>query len=169
MVKQIIVVSNNDKRLEQLLSKLKIVSRKCAVIWALECAKELLAIFESRSTDHRPKVAIEDGYRWAKGEIKMTFAKKSILNAHQAAKDALPDMVAFCIARAIGQAVSTIHSKKHAIGIVLYACSASYHNTDIKHQDDDVDQLVEWFYNELCKWEQEIHHLNMSWAPFLDR
>ncbi len=137
------------------------------VLWALDCAKELLLHFESYDPlDFRPRIAIEKGYEWSRGIIKMSEAKKAILASHQAATDHKDNLVVCALARAIGQAVSTIHVRTHAQGMVIYGITA-FLRTPHQESDADIIQLkCDWFYQKLLYWQNHINE-DQIWAPFL--
>jgi hypothetical protein len=95
-------------------------------LWAAECAKRVLPLFErARPKDDRPRKALKAGRRWARtGVFKMAAIREASLAAHAAARDAIDDDAARCAARAAGQAVATAHVPQHAFGAAYYALRA---------------------------------------------
>lgn len=161
------LIRKEDERLIPIQSLLVQVSHKVAILWALECAQELLGRFELISSDRRVASALEAGYLWAFGTIKMKEAKASILAAHKAASEAYPDMVAMSFARAIAQAASTVHTKKHAIGVVLYSFTAESYQTEANNKEETLTKLLDWFYQTLVEVNNRTLEENHTWAKFI--
>lgn len=94
--------------------------------WALELAElEILPLWEEYApTDDRPTRAIRAARKWLAKEIKLPEAKRAILACHAAAREAETNPKAQEAARAIGQTASTIHSKRHALGLISYGLLA---------------------------------------------
>lgn len=161
------LIRKEDQRLVPIQSLLVQVSHKVAILWALECAQELLGRFELISSDRRVASALEAGYLWAFGTITMKEAKASILAAHKAASEAYPDMVAMSFARAIAQAASTVHTKKHAIGVVLYSFTAVSYQTEANNKEETLTKLLDWFYQTLVEVNNRTLDENHTWAKFI--
>lgn len=166
-MEQRMLIHKEDERLIPIQSLLDQVSHKVAILWALECAQELLGRFEMTSSDKRVASAIEAGYLWAFGTIKMKEAKTTILSAHKAAGEAYPDMVAMSFARAIAQAASTVHTKKHAIGIVIYSFTAVSYQTETMNKEEALTKLLDWFYQTLVEVNNRTLDENHTWAKFI--
>ena len=56
--------------------------------WAADCAEHLLPLFELHSWDSRPRLAIEVGRAWVRGELKTGAAQRAAVAAHAAAREA---------------------------------------------------------------------------------
>lgn len=57
-------------------------------MWALDCAKQPLELFEAKYPDEgRPRTCLEFCEAWARGKIKMSAAKRAILDSHAVAKE----------------------------------------------------------------------------------
>lgn len=91
--------------------------------WAADCAERVLPIFEARSTDDRPRRAIEIARSWARGEVPVGAAQKAAVDAHVAARIA-PRKAAIAAARAAGHAVATAYMADHSLGALIYAQKA---------------------------------------------
>lgn len=91
--------------------------------WAADCAERVLPMFESSSSDTRPRDAIAMARRWAEGDATVGEARKSSVAAHAAAREA-EDPAAVAAARAAGHAVATAHAADHSLGGALYAIRA---------------------------------------------
>jgi len=103
----------------------EIADHQLLAVWACECAEHVLARFESvRPDDDRPRLAIEAGRAWVRGELRMTDARKAAFAAHAAAREAgSPEAVA--AARAAGHAAATAHVASHSRHAADYAAAAA--------------------------------------------
>lgn len=108
-------------------------------IWAADCAKHVLPLFEcSHPEDHGPRQAIEGAYAWAAGMISVGEARKLAVQAHDAARRA-NDETSMAVARAAGHAVATAHMADHAMGGAYYALRAvmaSKNRTNLTVEDE---------------------------------
>ena len=84
---------------------------------------KLYELAEERNGDGRVRVALGTAKLWAKGVVKMPYAKAKILDAHAAARAAYSP-VATAAARAVAQAASAVHSPRHVMGAVYYGLTA---------------------------------------------
>ncbi|MFB2533470.1 putative immunity protein [Paracoccus sp. p3-h83] len=99
-----------------------------AAEWACDVAQHVLDKFECVfPDDKRPRRAIEAGRMWARGELKMTDARKASFAAHDAARSAksASQPQAEAAARAAGHAAATAHVITHAAHAFSYALKAS--------------------------------------------
>ena len=93
-------------------------------LWAASCAEHVLGLFESaRPEDRRPRYAIEQARRWARGEITMTQSRTSAGHANAAARDLTG--AARHAAYAAGQAAAVAHVAAHDLGAAAYAIKAA--------------------------------------------
>jgi hypothetical protein len=93
-------------------------------LWAASCAEHVLDLFESaRPEDPRPRLAIELGRAWARGEITMTEARSAGGRAMAAARD-LSGTLRHA-AYAAGQAAVVAHVAAHELGAAAYAIKAA--------------------------------------------
>lgn len=101
-------------------------SKAMLVRWAADyCECSLLPLYQKNCpNDPRLEGATKAARKWVSGIIKLPEAKKHILACHAAAREADNNPVAQAAARAVGQSASTIHSKKHCIGLALYGAPA---------------------------------------------
>ena len=93
-------------------------------IWAANCAEDVLPIFEANCDDDRPRKAIEAARAWARGELKMTTARKFAFAAHAAARMA-NNPAAIAAARSAAHAAATAHVASHAKYANSYAQKAT--------------------------------------------
>jgi hypothetical protein len=103
--------------------------QKALALWAADCAEHVILNFETlRSTDDRPRRAIEAARAWARGEITMMMARAAAVKAHAAAREC-DHPVAIAAARAAGHAAATAHSIRHARGAAAYAIVSAVAST----------------------------------------
>lgn len=105
------------------------------LVWAFYHVSLLIDKIEKKHPhEHRPRLAYEKAKQWLKKEIKFPNVKQAILACHAAAHDYLSsaDQALF---HAIGQGLSTIHVKTHAIGLPIYELTSIVrdHQSDFEH------------------------------------
>jgi hypothetical protein len=93
-------------------------------LWAAACAEHVLDRFQwARPEDPRPRNAIEQARAWARGEIKMSQARKAGGHAMAAARHL--SGAARHAAFAAGQAAVVAHVAAHELGAAAYAIKAA--------------------------------------------
>jgi hypothetical protein len=93
-------------------------------MWAADCAEHVLHHFEgARPKDDRPRLAIELGRAWARGEIAWAEARTAAGHANAAARDLRG--AARHAAYAAGQAAAVGHVAAHELGAAAYAIRAA--------------------------------------------
>jgi hypothetical protein len=98
---------------------------KQLVLWAADCAEHVLPFFVKKHPyDDRPRIAIEAGRAWVRGEVKFIEVRSASLAAHAAAR-AATDPAAIAAARSAGQAAATVHVLRHAQHAAKYAVKAA--------------------------------------------
>ena len=91
--------------------------------WALRCAEHVLPLFEDcQPEDPRPRDALQVGWAWIRGEVRMRDAHQAAFRANAAARG-LPDPAKFA-ALSAGQAVAVAHVAAHDLGAAAYAIRA---------------------------------------------
>jgi immunity protein 5 of polymorphic toxin system len=93
-------------------------------LWAADCAEHVLVHFERiRPRDDRPRLAIELGRAWTRGEVTMTQARTAAGHANAAARDlrGAPRHAAYAAA----QAANVAHVAAHDLGAAAYAIRAA--------------------------------------------
>lgn len=100
--------------------------QRLLAIWAADCAKRVLPLFEKKfKDDPRPRQALVTCRKWIRtGVFRMAEIRGASLAAHAAAKDAKENEPASLAAHAAGQAVATAHVPQHAYGGAYYALKA---------------------------------------------
>lgn len=136
------------------------------VVWAYEYSEKYVGLFGEYSDDSRVAAAREASFAWAKGLIKMPEARRYILAAHAAARESGSE-TGEAAGRAVAQAASTVHSARHAFGLVLYGLTAlaKKYGKDSAEVMQEKDRL----YRGLIKIAEEKRFKEESWAPFLVR
>lgn len=138
------------------------------MLWAFECVKVPLEIFESKyPKEIRPRKALELCKKWASGTVKMPVAKRAILECHTVAKE-IDDDYYKAICHAIGQGISTVHVETHAIGLPFYELTSIV----LKNKDnycDALDAKIKYYIDTLLYYQDNIDSLdkNTTWADFL--
>jgi hypothetical protein len=92
-------------------------------LWAAACAEHVLHHFDrERSSDDRPRHAIDLARAWARGEVTMTEARTAAGHANAAARDlrGAPRFAAYAAA----QAALVAHVAAHELGAAAYAIKA---------------------------------------------
>jgi hypothetical protein len=93
-------------------------------LWAAACAEHVLHHFDrERSSDDRPRHAIDLARAWARGEVTMTEARTAAGHANAAARD-LRGAARFA-AYAAAQAAVVAHVAAHELGAAAYAIKAA--------------------------------------------
>lgn len=144
-----------------------------AVLWALHSAPHVLEFFETRHRDeYRPRLALEAGHAWARGQIKMPVARRAILDAHKAAGEVgASDPAGEAAARAVAHASATVHAQTHAIGLVIYGVTTFAYGSP--GYPDDKDAIIArecaWYLEQLEYWVARSDDEPGPWAAFLTK
>lgn len=126
--------------------------QKILAVWALDCAKRVLPIFEEKyPNDPRPREALEAGRAWVQGEIRVGEARIAAFSSHAAARAAAGDPPASFAARVAGHAAATSHTSGHAIHAADYAVKAV--------SPDQKTRERTWQYHHLLKLTSDIQSL----------
>lgn len=162
-----ILFSRSSQCLQELIKLVQQQNHRTLAMWALDCAKETLINFQKKYPHElRPKICLELCEGWAKGKIKMPVAKRAILDCHAVAKE-INDDIFGALCHAIGHAGATVHVETHALGLVFYELTA----TVLDHGKIDfskaVTEKINYYYNRLLHWQENINNLNTNWATFL--
>ena len=144
-------------------------NHKTLIMWALDCAGQSLADFEFKyHSELRPRKCLEMAEEWSKGNVKMPAAKQAILGSHAAAKE-IDDAAYSALCHAIGHAGATVHVQTHALGLPFYGLTyivLKYGETNFPQH---VDEKLQFYYDKLIYWENNISKINRKWADFLDK
>lgn len=150
--KRQIIFNKDDEIMIELSMIINDMPKEAVVSWAIEMAEESLKVLEDKYPhDDRPKRAIELTKLWAKGELKMPVVKGSILECHAMAKD-LESLSDIARCHAIGQACSTMHTIRHAIGYPMYDLTALIRENKTDEYDLLISQRVVHYEERLRCW-----------------
>ena len=162
-----ILFTRESSCLQKLIRLIELQKHRTLVMWALECAKIPLGQFEEKyPEENRPRIALEVCKAWAKGEVKMPVAKRGILDAHAVAKE-IEDYVYIALCHAIGHAGATVHVETHALGLVFYELTAIVFVNSKDNFELAVIEKLDYYYERLLYWQNNIDTLDISWAKFL--
>lgn len=163
-----ILYSNKDEILQPLIKLVQQQKHKTLIAWCFMHVDVYLDIINSHyPNEKRPQVAYDKVRLWAKGDIKMPEAKKAILDAHQAASSLSQDKVIEAYIRAVAQGLSTVHTPKHALGIVYYGLTAIASEATVKNRTVVINDEIERFYESLLYWQVNTDLFYDKWAPFI--
>ncbi len=130
---------------QQLSAKmLELDDHQLLALWSAACAERVLYLFEAASpSDDRPRAAIEAARAWARGDLKMTDARKIAFASHAAARETNSESACLA-ARAAGHAAATAHVATHSPHAAAYAIKAiAKQCSECKH-DELLDAEREW-------------------------
>lgn len=148
--------------IQAIMKLMETQSKETIIRWALTYAENyMLPVWNHYfSEDKRPLAALNAAKSWQRGEIKLPEAKKAILSCYSAARDIENNPTAQAIARAIGQAASSIHVARHAIGLFFYGClGIAYHKYGL---DLPFEQIEQYAFEECYVLEQELKTIAVS-------
>lgn len=164
-----ILFSKDSLLLDNLRHLTDQANRRVLTLWALELAEEtVLLLTERYPEDLRPGEAIAASRAWAAGEIKMSIAKRAILNCHAMAKE-LTDPADISRCHAVGQACSVIHTVGHALGYPMYELTAIVLEHGLENCRDPIEQRVMYYEQRLRYWTEYEKTCQLNWAGFLEK
>lgn len=165
-MKRKILFMPQDREVEELYALASRQSKLCLVVWAYEYSEKYVVLFEEYSDDTRVRTARDAAYVWAKGEMKMPEARQYILAAHKAAAES-GNEIAEVAGRAVAHAAATVHSARHAFGLVLYGLTAlaKLYGKNSREVKEEIKRL----YISLEKISVEQKFKSEKWAEFLVR
>lgn len=165
-----ILFSKEDCPIFTLMMDLESLPRKVTTLWALEMAALSAEVLEKRYvSDPRPGIAVEQSRLWAQGNVKMVQAKCAILDCHAMANE-LSDLSDIALCHAVGQACSTVHTVRHAIGYPIYHLTAIVRENGVSGCNDLISQAFDLYYGRLGFWSH--HYLDdpaLKWASFIEK
>lgn len=161
-----ILFSRDSKCLKELINLIRVQNHKVLVLWAFECVKTPIKIFESKyPNEKRLTEAFELCQKWASGQIKMPIAKKAILACHSIAHN-LDDIYYISLCHAVGQGLSTVHVETHAIGLPLYELTSIV----LENKEDyekKVESKIKYYIDTLLYFQNNINNIDFKWTDFL--
>lgn len=164
-----IFFSHDSQCLQELRKLIEAQNHRTLVMWALDCGQIPLVQFEAKYPDEtRPRVCLDLCDDWARGKIKMSVAKRAILDSHAVAKE-IDDNEYGAICHGIGHAGATVHVGTHAIGLPIYELTAIVYKCDKENYQKPVMEKINYYYQHLLYWQDNTDKLGLEWAGFLMR
>jgi hypothetical protein len=162
-----ILFSRDSEFLQGLLIEMEAQSHRTLVLWALDMAERAVQALEAERPDEtRPREALSASSAWARGEVKMPVAKRAILAAHAAAKEAGDARLA-ALMHAEGQACATVHVKTHAPGFIFYDLTALARSEPLDRLNEAVPARIGFYLKRLEYWRDRSDEPERKWAKFL--
>ena len=162
-----VLFSRDSECLQELRGLIEQQKHRTLVLWALDCAKAPLALFEeAHPNESRPRIALERCEAWSRGKIKMPAAKRAILDAHAVAKE-IDDRVCGALCHGIGHAGATVHVETHALGLPFYELTALVLRFGLGEYQGPVCEKIDYYYRRLLYWQEHTDMLDLEWAAFL--
>lgn len=148
--RRIMAVTALDQQIADLAAN---TDKKTLAVWAADCAGRVLHLFEdSFPDDPRPRQAIEACQTWVQtGEFRISYVRRTALDAHAAARRAGAYTAARSAARAAGHAMATAHVKTHSIAAAIYAATAVRDSSDPAMAETATFGEREWQYRHLLE------------------
>ncbi|UOQ45468.1 hypothetical protein MUN89_05845 [Halobacillus salinarum] len=162
-----LLFSRDSESLQELRELIQQQNHRTLVMWALDCAKQPLTLFEAKyPEEQRPGTCLELCEDWARGKIKMPEARKAILASHAVAKE-IDDEVYGLFCQAVGHAGATVHVETHAFGLPIYELTALVRRYGKDNFQAPVNERIEDYYQRLLYWQEHTDKLGLPWAEFL--
>lgn len=162
-----ILFSKNSMSLHPLIKLICEQNRQILILWSFDRVKEIvLSLDDFIANDIRITEGIKVVHEWSKGNAKMPVAKKSILEIHAIAKE-INNRVMRAKIHAIGQGLSTVHVKTHALGLIYYELTSIVLKNGIDCFEKEVSQKISYYVETLTNVKKENHQNERQWAKFL--
>ena len=150
-------------------SSLEASDRRSVVLWGLRNAERIASIVGGRHPlDPRPREAVRLCTMWSMGDVKMPEAKRAILECHSMVKE-LESPVDKALCHAVGQACSTVHTKRHAMGLPIYELTAIVEKYGIENCREPVERRCAQYVDRLIYWRDNLDQYKGTWAGFMMR
>lgn len=163
-----VLFSYDSECLGGLLELSRLQNRRVLVLWAFECVKIPLELVEEAFPDEtRPRIAYEQCRLWAAGEIKMSQAKRAILDCHAVCRE-IDDAYYTALIHAVGQAVSTVHVGSHAMGLPFYELTALVQKNRDNYREI-IDRKINYYIERMLYYQENEKNIAVKWADFLQR
>lgn len=166
-LKNQILFSKDCEFLQDINEMIAAYDRRIVTLWALEMARETAQLLnEKYPGEDSPKRAAEYASLWVQGIIKMPAARREILRCHAFAKT-ITDMEDIALFHAVGQACSTVHTVRHAIGYPIYDLTAVVRRYGIDNCVEPVEKRKSEYIKKLQYIHDNFSDCNQSWAKFM--
>lgn len=144
-----ILFRKEDVELRALYEQTVQADHRSLIVWAFACAEDASEVLrQAYPLDDRVERCLALCRAWAGGEIRMPQAKRAILDLHAMAKE-LHSVEHVALCHAIAQGCSTVHTLKHAMGLVLYELTALVHRHGIYQAEPHLMQRIKYYQSAL--------------------
>lgn len=163
-----ILFTRDSKVLEELLKLMRETNHRTLVYFSFYCIKAIVDYLEKKyPNDTRPRVAYEKCISWSKGDIKMSEAKKALLEVHAMAKD-IDNLSDIALCHAIGQGCAAVHVETHAIGFITYELTSIVNTFGIDNFKSKVIEKIDYYIKSLEYSKKYVKENKLKWADFLN-
>lgn len=166
-----ILFARNSECLQELRRLISEQKHITLILWVFECLQIPMNEMISKYPDKMEiQLAYDHSNGWAHGKVKMTVAKRAILNCHSLSRELENDQdIALC--HAIGQGCSTVHVETHALGMAFYELTAIVIKHKYKDYQVEVLDKIKFYINKLLWYQEHTDDLvkNQVWTEFLIR
>ncbi|MGN0629278.1 MAG: putative immunity protein [Oscillospiraceae bacterium] len=161
-----ILFSKDSEYLSDLALLIGEQNHRTVVLWALDLGSDAAEKLKAKYPEEkRPEEAIEAARLWAFGKIKMPEARRAILDCHALAKElSAPGDAALC--HAVGQAASTVHTEKHAMGLPIYELTSIIYELGSENCRDAVERKKAEYVDKIFYWKERSESCG-GWADFM--
>lgn len=162
-----ILFRKTDPILIPLSDTLATENRRVVVLWAFSLVNEPVAYLFARYPDVKIFVeAVDTVHAWAEGREKMPAARRAILALHNTASF-IEDESDVALIHAVGQALSTVHTKKHAMGFVIYELTSIVREHGLDEGLMLVPERIQYYYDKLDEARKLEKENRNPWADFM--
>lgn len=137
--------SADSPYINSLMKIIETQSKETIANWCVDYAEQhILEIYEKfYPSDRRIKDCIESYRDYQAGKIKIADVKKSVAAVNAAAKEAESNPIAQAAARTVGQAVGSIYTPTHSLGMAFYGAAAiAYDRVGLNESADTYDEIA---------------------------
>lgn len=162
-----ILFNHNSISLYSLIDLIEQTNHRVLILWSFYMVDQIYSHLQTYNIDDEIILnSIIITKSWSKGLVKMDQAKRSILTLHSLAKKYdNPSVVAKI--HAIGQGLSTVHVKTHALGLVFYELTGIVHDYGIDDFEFPVTERISMYVKKLETLSNNNEYENQEWASFL--
>lgn len=162
-----VLFTKNSGFLSDLGALIREQNHRTMALWAFEFADEAVQRLSERyPSETRLKSAVLTAKDWAAGKVKMPAARRAILQAHAAAREASsPEDIALC--HAVGQACSVVHARGHAVGFPIYDLTAIIRRYGVPECRPFVEARMYQYIERIRYWQEHYAGYPAEWADFM--
>lgn len=155
--------------LQPLAAQFELAKHRTLVLWAFEFAEKAVKILSGRYRgETRFRLALNICKDWAAGGSSLREARGAILRVHAFAKET-DNRDHIALSHALGQGLSVVHTRKHALGFPLYDLTAIVHRHGIDACARALEHRLWQYADRLTWWRDHTDDHPGPWAEFLLR